>query len=201
MKMRMYIIHTIVTISSVFFFNQCVVGQVEKRCAWDDTVFTNGCVLPFSDVRLLVCLRYQPQQRFTDETIEMLDRIVVFMNKNESVQLTIESHTDHRGNDSLNRVFSKRLSDAVAGYLIEKGVDAFRLVCKGYGEDKPAFVYFKDGEHFDSVQVEKETIEVIELNESYINQFRLVNRTTYELLHLFNRRTLFRVSILEDCHE
>ena len=39
--------------------------------------------------------------------------------------------------DSYNETFSQSRAESVVQYLIAKGIDASRLVAKGYGESKP----------------------------------------------------------------
>ncbi|APD06937.1 outer membrane protein [Flavobacteriaceae bacterium UJ101] len=49
----------------------------------------------------------------------------------------ISSHTDYRGDDSMNQDLSERRAKSVVEYLISKGISKDRLVAIGYGETKP----------------------------------------------------------------
>lgn len=49
----------------------------------------------------------------------------------------IEGHTDARGGDAFNQTLSERRAAAVVDYLALKGVDASRLIARGYGESRP----------------------------------------------------------------
>jgi OOP family OmpA-OmpF porin len=53
------------------------------------------------------------------------------------VAVEIRGYTDSSGSDALNLRLSQERADAVKTYLVERGVDASRLVAKGYGEADP----------------------------------------------------------------
>lgn len=54
----------------------------------------------------------------------------------DGVQVELASHTDSRGTKESNDDLSNRRAQAVANYLISKGVNPSQLVAKGYGETK-----------------------------------------------------------------
>jgi OmpA-OmpF porin, OOP family len=55
----------------------------------------------------------------------------------EVVKLEIQGHTDNVGQFDFNMKLSQQRADAVMLALIERGVEAGRLVAKGYGASKP----------------------------------------------------------------
>lgn len=55
---------------------------------------------------------------------------------NKGVAVEIASHTDSRGSASSNQNLSERRAQAVVNYLMAKGVNASKLVAKGYGETR-----------------------------------------------------------------
>lgn len=67
----------------------------------------------------------------------ILDNIVTIMKINPDYNLDINGHTDSQGDDAKNMVLSQKRADAVKNYLVSKGVEAGRLVTKGYGETEP----------------------------------------------------------------
>ncbi len=71
------------------------------------------------------------------ESFPELDRLVELMGKNEKVQIEISGHTDNVGSDDANLKLSEERAKAVMDYVIAKGIDASRMVSKGYGETKP----------------------------------------------------------------
>jgi outer membrane protein OmpA-like peptidoglycan-associated protein len=67
----------------------------------------------------------------------ILDAITKVMIENPSYKLFIGGHTDSVGDDAMNMTLSQNRADAVANYLIAKGVDPLRTAAKGYGESSP----------------------------------------------------------------
>lgn len=52
-------------------------------------------------------------------------------------QIIVEGHADSQGNDDHNLVLSQARAESVRDYLISRGLDANRVVAKGYGETRP----------------------------------------------------------------
>lgn len=77
------------------------------------------------------------QANILPESMGELNRIVAYMKENESVSFEIGGHTDSDGDDSYNLKLSQQRADAVKSKLVEMGIAANRLTCKGYGENKP----------------------------------------------------------------
>ncbi|MEZ4458550.1 MAG: OmpA family protein [bacterium] len=74
----------------------------------------------------------QPQSY---DVLEQVARVMAA--RPDITRLRVEGHTDDRGKDSYNLDLSQRRAAAVRAFLIEKGVDAQRLVARGYGESHP----------------------------------------------------------------
>ena len=66
-----------------------------------------------------------------------LDDLAEILKRNESVNLTIEGHTDSDGEDAYNITLSQKRTESVKNYLISKGISENRLTPIGYGETKP----------------------------------------------------------------
>ena len=58
------------------------------------------------------------------------------LQQNPGVKVELASHTDSRGTKESNQTLSERRAQAVANYLVEKGVNRSLLVANGYGESK-----------------------------------------------------------------
>ena len=71
------------------------------------------------------------------ESFPVLDAVLDVLNKNESIKLEIQGHTDSRGSDSYNKRLSDKRAAAVRKYLVSRGVTPTRLESKGYGEETP----------------------------------------------------------------
>ena len=66
-----------------------------------------------------------------------LKEIVAAIQERPSQKLRIEGHTDSTYTREHNLGLSLRRAQAVAGWLIQKGIDGSRLKTKGYGEFRP----------------------------------------------------------------
>jgi len=67
---------------------------------------------------------------------EILDSLVLIMNKYPMLKFELGSHTDCRADSLYNIKLSQRRADSCVGYLIRNGVDSMRLVSRGYGENE-----------------------------------------------------------------
>jgi OmpA-OmpF porin, OOP family len=67
-----------------------------------------------------------------------LDGVAAEINKDPSIKVEVQGHTDSIGSEKYNMGLSKRRANAVRNYLIKKGgVAADRLTAVGYGESMP----------------------------------------------------------------
>lgn len=71
------------------------------------------------------------------ELFPELDELVDFMLKNPSTKIEISGHTDATGNEAHNLRLSENRADAVAEYIVDKGIDTSRVTFNGYGSSKP----------------------------------------------------------------
>lgn len=65
-----------------------------------------------------------------------LNRLTKLLNEYPGMTIELSSHTDARGSDQYNLELSQCRAEAAVRYLIHRGVDAKRLVPRGYGETK-----------------------------------------------------------------
>jgi len=68
------------------------------------------------------------------ESLEKLDKISSAMLLNKSLKLSINSHTDSKGEDAYNMILSEKRAQKVMEYFIFKGIEKSRLSAKGFGE-------------------------------------------------------------------
>ncbi len=66
-----------------------------------------------------------------------LDRLVKLMKDVPKLKIEISGHTDNTGSASSNETLSQDRAAAVVAYLKSKGIDASRMVAKGYGSAMP----------------------------------------------------------------
>lgn len=110
-----------------------------------------------------------------------LDGLIEVLGDNPTIVIELGSHTDTRSSDAYNLSLSQKRAQSVVDYLIENGIDADRLVAKGYGETTPRVIPF-------DVSFMKEG-DVI--TDAYIA--KLPTDAQKEEAHQMNRRTEFRV--------
>ena len=67
----------------------------------------------------------------------LIDGLIVALNACPAVALRVAGHADTSGKARYNKALSKRRARAVAAYLINKGIDAGRIVAIGYGDEQP----------------------------------------------------------------
>jgi outer membrane protein OmpA-like peptidoglycan-associated protein len=115
----------------------------------------------FDDIRITTDINYMPDTAIvkkykTGQTIVLnniffstakstllpksfleLDKLVVILKENPTMNISINGHTDGQGEELSNQKLSEDRAKAVRDYLISKGIAPGRLISKGYGETKP----------------------------------------------------------------
>lgn len=66
-----------------------------------------------------------------------MNDMVAYLKANPTVKLEIAAHTDGIGSASYNQKLSQDRADACVNYLVNAGIDASRLLAKGYGATMP----------------------------------------------------------------
>ena len=67
---------------------------------------------------------------------QSLEDVVALMTKYPSLVIELSSHTDSRGTRNYNQWLSRKRAKSAAEYIINRGIDAWRLQPKGYGESR-----------------------------------------------------------------
>lgn len=73
----------------------------------------------------------------TKESYSIVDKLMVFLKENPTISIEIHGHTDAKGDATFNQKLSEARAKTIADYLIEKGIQPTRIVCKGWGNTKP----------------------------------------------------------------
>lgn len=71
------------------------------------------------------------------ELYPKLDSIVAFLKKNPSTKIEISGHTDNTGGEAHNLKLSENRADAVAEFIVDKGIETARVTFNGYGSSRP----------------------------------------------------------------
>jgi outer membrane protein OmpA-like peptidoglycan-associated protein len=73
------------------------------------------------------------------ESFRSLNALVGFLNEYPNVKVEISGHTDNIGAADINLKISQQRAQSVSEYVISMGVQASRIVTKGYGLTKPKY--------------------------------------------------------------
>ncbi|HUJ29937.1 MAG TPA: OmpA family protein [Candidatus Acidoferrum sp.] len=71
------------------------------------------------------------------DSTDTLSQIVVLLQQNADLKLSVEGHTDNQGQAALNQALSEKRAQAVVAWLTAHGIDGTRLAAKGWGQMKP----------------------------------------------------------------
>ena len=132
-----------------------------KGCPWPDTdgdgvldkddkcpevkgtVANNGCPEVSEEVQKTLneyaktILFDTGKSNIKSQSAAVLSDIIKILNEYPTAKFTVEGHTDSTGSKATNQKLSDARANAVKEYLVENGIDAFRLSAMGYGESKP----------------------------------------------------------------
>jgi len=118
--------------------NDGVVDSVDKCKSTESGVIVdlNGCKLEKSFVLKGVSFLISSDQ-LTQESKDILNDVVIILNKNKQLKVELAGYTDNRGNPRFNDKLSQLRAESVKAYLVSKGVAAEQMHAKGYGDDNP----------------------------------------------------------------
>ncbi|MFL5763821.1 MAG: OmpA family protein [Bacteroidia bacterium] len=115
------------------------------------------------------------------ESFPLLDSVVALMQTRPGLTFEISDHTDYRGSAAYNLKLSESRAQAIADYILAKGISKDRLTATGYGEEKPLRIISEDGKP-------------VTLSEEYINAVtKGKSKEEYENLMQKNRRIEFKI--------
>lgn len=77
------------------------------------------------------------KDKIRPESFPVLDAVVEVLQKNGSIKLEVQGHTDDRGSAKYNKDLSNRRAGSVMKYLVSHGIPAERLTSAGYGLERP----------------------------------------------------------------
>lgn len=69
----------------------------------------------------------------------ILDNVVLELRRFPNVVLEVQAHTDNRGKAVDNLALSQLRAEAVANYMVSRGISGSRIRARGFGESRPAF--------------------------------------------------------------
>jgi outer membrane protein OmpA-like peptidoglycan-associated protein len=75
--------------------------------------------------------------RLRSGALRVIDRLAIFLREHPDRTLAIEGFTDSVGNAVVNDELSRRRAESVRAALVDAGIDASRVVARGYGDSYP----------------------------------------------------------------
>lgn len=78
------------------------------------------------------------QYSIKSEWYSELNHVAAILEKNPSLNIVLEGHTDNVGTEKYNMNLSNKRARAVKKYLVNKGISAARIECEGFGFSRPA---------------------------------------------------------------
>jgi OmpA-OmpF porin, OOP family len=70
-------------------------------------------------------------------SFKQLQVLYEYMKWKDSSRIEVGGHTDDVGNDTDNLTLSQKRADNVKAWLVQKGINASRIIAKGYGASMP----------------------------------------------------------------
>jgi OOP family OmpA-OmpF porin len=67
----------------------------------------------------------------------ILDAVVSVLEKNPTLKVEVQGHTDNVGSQEMNQALSQKRAEAVMNYFVQKGIEKDRLSAEGYGFSQP----------------------------------------------------------------
>lgn len=71
-----------------------------------------------------------------DDAALELDKLVTILKDNPEIKIELSSHTDDRQTDQYNLRLSERRAQSAVSYIVSQGIEAARMIARGYGESK-----------------------------------------------------------------
>ena len=72
-----------------------------------------------------------------DQAQSVLRRKARFLQDNPDIYITIEGHCDDRGTNEYNLALGDRRAESTRSFLLDMGVEAYRMSTVSYGEERP----------------------------------------------------------------
>lgn len=79
------------------------------------------------------------------EDRETLGAIVEWMKSNDAKRLLVEGHCDERGTNEYNLALGEQRALAARQYVVDQGINPYRIQTISYGEEKPVDPGHDDG--------------------------------------------------------
>jgi outer membrane protein OmpA-like peptidoglycan-associated protein len=141
------------------------IGVSMVRIAETDAFSFVSELLPMDDVKKKITFKniyFQKQEKeFSQEAMNILDRLVRFWKAFPELGIKINAHTDAKGEEEMNYNLSLQKAQEAKNYLVKKGVNASQIETDGWGEDFLLNSASGEREDFEFLDQENRRIELI----------------------------------------
>ena len=79
----------------------------------------------------------QGKAELKTESKSELDKVIAFLQTNPNAEIELSGHTSSEGDANYNRSLSYKRVKGCKDYLLIQGIDAGRIIAKGFGPDRP----------------------------------------------------------------
>ena len=103
-------------------------------------IYDRSVITPFDSVGRIVFVNIEfdyNKATIRPESAPLVQDVADAMQRYPEMTMEIRGHTDDQGAEDYNLELSEERAEAVADFLVEKGVDRSRLSVRGYGETNP----------------------------------------------------------------
>ena len=153
---------------SVFTTTFCY-GQNDSIFNYTDTIFKVGQTYSLPIFRTNRCGSSLVYYQGPTRNDSIMDSIYVFLVKNPAIKIEIIKHSDSRFSISSDLIFTQTKVDLIKIYLINKGIEANRIIAIGKGETEPIYT------------------------EEECNKYHIIDSNKFEQMHATNRRTIIKI--------
>ncbi|MEM8939068.1 MAG: OmpA family protein [Bacteroidota bacterium] len=71
------------------------------------------------------------------ESLPILNRLLQLLQSSPNLKIEIAGHADNIGSNQINKIVSQKRAESVKKWLVQKGIDANRILARGYGKELP----------------------------------------------------------------
>lgn len=114
-----------------------------EEIAEDEITFTTGVKMEIDEIKVgkaftMNNILYETKSYALDGDDKfVIDQFIKFLKENPTVNVSIQGHTDDKGDAGENKTLSENRAKGVVEYIKSKGIDGKRLKAEGFGESKP----------------------------------------------------------------
>lgn len=124
------------TSSYRFLLSLLLVLPMERSAAQAPAFNWTDSVVHVGQERRIVVYFGSDKWEILRESFPTLDSAVAFLDRMDHVVVETGDHTDSRGSEAYNLKLSENRARSIANHIAAKGIDASRVLAKGYGESQ-----------------------------------------------------------------